>query len=146
MTDIIDIQPATRQIRPILGATTIEIRYTVEDADGTPVDLTGASHRCLVKRLRSDPDSEAVCAFAVTVDVPASGRVTLRLAPGVVLDPYVPPSAGTYYPDYDGIETRYGYLAPDIYYASHLLVLGKDPHTPLEIVLIFGLPVTRAVG
>ena len=146
MTDIIDIQPATRQIRPILGATTIEITYTVQDANGTPVNLTGATHRCLVKRRRSDPDTDAICALSVTVAAPATGRVILRLVPSSTgPDPYQPPIAGLYYPDYDGRETRYGYVSPGTYYASHLFVLDRSPHTPLELMLIFRLPVTRSV-
>jgi len=145
MTETIDIEPTLRQLRPVLGAAVIELNYTVQDADGLPVNLTDATHRCLVKRRRSDPDANAVCAFSVTVGSPTTGKVTLRLMPTAAPSPYAPPAAGTYYPDYDGSQAGYGYLSPGTYYASHLLVLGADPHTPLELVITFGMPVTRTV-
>lgn len=145
MTETIDIEPTLRQLRPVLGAAVIELNYTVQDADGLPVNLTDATHRCLLKRSREDPDTAAVCAFAVNVATPATGAVRLTLTPVTPPDPYATPPIGQYYADYDGRETRYGYVSPGTYYASHLFVLDRSPHTPLELVITFGMPVTRTV-
>jgi len=46
---------------------------------------------------------------------------------------------------YAGDQTQYGYVRIGTYYASHLLILETKPHTPLELMLIFRLPVTRSV-
>ncbi|MDD2654880.1 MAG: hypothetical protein PHI86_07245 [Candidatus Omnitrophica bacterium] len=146
MNETIDIEPTARELRPVLGAAVIELGYMVKDADGVAVNLTGATHRCLLKRNHRDADNDAVCAFEVEVAAPATGRVTLRLVPAAPPDPYEAPAAGTYYPDYSGTEVQYGYVAAGTYYASHLFVLDGEPHTPLELVLTFGLPVTRAVA
>lgn len=145
MTETIDIEPTLRQLRPVLGAAVIELNYTVQDADGLPVNLTDATHRCLLKRSREDPDTAAVCAFAVNVATPTTGAVRLTLTPVTPPDPYAPPVVGQYYADYAGDQTQYGYVRIGTYYASHLLILETKPHTPLELMLIFRLPVTRSV-
>ena len=122
----IDLRPSAEEVTAYAGAT-LKLAYTVVDASGEPVDLSGAVSRMLLKRSADEPDEDAIAEFSIDDSKAATGEFTATL---------------------DAAAT--GQLSPGIYYADHRITVSDGDiageHIVARFVIRIEVPVTRSVA
>ena len=121
----LDARPTTHKVLAIIGDT-LEISYTIQDADGNAVDFSGSTSKMLLKSNPDDEDSAAVVEFAISPSAPSNGQFAVSLSAD---------------------QTKA--LSPGIYYADHRVYIpsGSDAgnHTVAKFIIFFERPVTRSI-
>ena len=122
----IDVRPAAEEVVAYIGAT-LKLTYTVVDADGEAVDLSGATGRMLLKRSPDDADDQAVAQFSIDTTNAVAGEFTATL-----------PASAT------------AQLEPGVYYADHHIRIAEGDsagdYIVASFVIRFERPVTRSVS